>query len=230
MLVDSGSDQSYIRKDIADSLNLKANGPSRTMTILVHGGQSRTTNVQNVSFQLSSKDGRQRVNFDAWAVTTVCSPLEPAVIDVAKYPHLKGLPFADTFPRGEARIDILIGADQWSRIIKSGMKTGRNGPVATNSRFGWFFSGPTGVEKSTDEPSRACSHFARTKIIEDDTNLVLKKFWQIESLCIKDESPEMSQDEQFVVEQFQKSLEFHGERHEVELPWKRTCPKLLNNN
>lgn len=50
MLVDSGSDQSYIRKDIADSLNLKANGPSRTMTVLMHRGQSRTTNVKNVSF------------------------------------------------------------------------------------------------------------------------------------------------------------------------------------
>lgn len=39
----------------------------------------------------------------------------------------------------------------------------------------------------------------------------------------------MSQDEQFVVEQFQKSLKFDGERCEVELPWKRTCPKLPNN-
>lgn len=123
------------------------------------------------------KDGRQRVNFDAWAVTTVCSPLEPAVIDVAKYPHLKGFPLAATFPRGEPRIDVLIGADQWSRIIKPSMKTGRNGLVATNSRFGWLLSGPTEVEKSTDEPSRACSHFARTKITENDTNLMSKKFW-----------------------------------------------------
>ena len=113
ILVDSGSDQSYIRKDIADSLNLKANGPSQTMTILMHRGQSRTTKVKNVSFQLSRKDGRQQVNVNAWAVKTVCSPLEPAVIDVAKYPHLRGLHLADTFPRGEARINILIGADQW---------------------------------------------------------------------------------------------------------------------
>ena len=64
ILVDSGSDQSYIRKDIADSLNLQVNGPSRTMTIFMHGGQSRTTSVKNVSFQLSRKDGRQRVNLD----------------------------------------------------------------------------------------------------------------------------------------------------------------------
>ena len=133
-------------------------------------------------------------------------------------------------PRGEAPIDILVGADQWSRIVKSGMKKGRkNGPVATNSRFGWLLSGLTGVEKSTDESSKACSHFARTKIIEDDVNLVLKQFWQLDSLGITDESPEMSQDEQFVVKQFQKSLRFDGEKYEVELLWKRTCPKLLSN-
>ena len=56
VMFDSESDQSYIRKEIADSLCLKTNGPTKTMTILMHGGQSRTTKVKNISFQLSIRD------------------------------------------------------------------------------------------------------------------------------------------------------------------------------
>jgi hypothetical protein len=62
LLVNCGSDQSYIRKDIADSLGLRTNGPMKTMTILMHRGQSRTTKVKNVSFLLTTQDQRQRVN------------------------------------------------------------------------------------------------------------------------------------------------------------------------
>jgi hypothetical protein len=36
-------------------------------------------------------------------------------------------------------------------------------------------------------------------------------------------------DEQNVVQQFQRNVNFDGERYEVELPWKRNCPKLVNN-
>ena len=132
---------------------------------------------------------------------------------------------AESFPRGEAPVDILIGADQWSKIIKSGVKKGRrNTPIAMNSRFGWFLSGPTGIEKPKESSSNTSSNFARTKMIEDDTNFSLKKFWQLESLGIVDDPQELSQEEQF-----EKNLKFDGERYEVELPWKRNCPTLVNN-
>ncbi|CAB3984425.1 Hypothetical predicted protein [Paramuricea clavata] len=40
---------------------------------------------------------------------------------------------------------------------------------------------------------------------------------------------EMSQDEKYVVHQFQESVNFDGERYEVELPRKTNCPKLVYN-
>ena len=49
----------------------------------MHGGQSRTTKVRNVSFQLSTHDERKQLKLNAWAVATICSPLEPAPIDLA---------------------------------------------------------------------------------------------------------------------------------------------------
>ena len=60
-----------------------------------------------------------------------------------------------------------------------------------------FYPDPQGLKDN-----RACSHFARTKIIEDDTNLVLKKGFGIYSLL------ENYLSEQFVVKQVQKGLMF----------------------
>ena len=46
VLVDNGSDQSYIRGEIVEALGLDSGGSAKTMTILMHGGQSRTTRVK----------------------------------------------------------------------------------------------------------------------------------------------------------------------------------------
>lgn len=100
VLVDSGSDQSYIRGEIVDALGLGTSDSAKTMTIFIHGGQSRTTRVNQ----------RVDIALHAWSVPTVCSPPEPAAVDLKQYPHLNGLALADTDPRSGGTIDILIGA------------------------------------------------------------------------------------------------------------------------
>jgi hypothetical protein len=122
VLVDSGSDQSYIREEIVQSLAMETKGAAKTMTILMHGGQARNTRVKRASFQLLARNQKTNIAFHAWSVPTVCSPPERPAVNLGRYPHLKGLPLADTDPRSGATIDILIGADQWSRIMKGGIK------------------------------------------------------------------------------------------------------------
>lgn len=163
VLVDSGSDQSYIRGEIVDALGLGTSYSAKTMTILMHGGQSRTTRVKKANFQLSARNQRVNIALHAWSVPTVCSPPEPAAVDLKQYPHLNGLGLADTDPRSGATIDILIGADQWSQIMKGGIRRGYSiSPMAMNSVFGWPLSGPTGVERS--KSCSASTHHATTKI------------------------------------------------------------------
>ena len=223
VLIDNGSDQTYLRKTIADSLNLASNGPNKMMTISMHGGQSRTTKVRNVSFQLSTHDERKQLKLNAWAVATICSPLEPAPIDLAKYPHLQGLKYADTYPRKEATIDILLGADQRSKIIKGGMRKGRpNSPVAQIPSLVGYCPVPRGVERPANTRSSSSSHFATAELVEDDTNLIWKKFWDLESIGIIDDQKDLSQSEKDAVQQFQESINFDGERYEVALPWIKT--------
>ena len=51
VLVDSGSDQSCMRQKIVEALGLDLNGSAKSMTILLHGGQ--TTRVKKANFQLT---------------------------------------------------------------------------------------------------------------------------------------------------------------------------------
>ena len=228
VLVDSGSDQSYIREEIVQSLGMETKGAAKTMTILMHGGQARNTRVKRASFQLLARNQKTNIAFHAWSVPTVCSPPERAAVNLERYPHLKGLPLADTDPRSGATIDILLGADQWSRIMKGGIRKGSpSSPMALNSVFGWLLSGPTGVEQP--HSCKASTHHATTKILEDDSNLLLKKFWDLESIGIIEEKMGPSVEEEYVVQQFKDKVKFDGQRYEVSLPWKKNCPKLTSN-
>ena len=122
ILIDSESDHSYIKQDIAESLGMQSEGPSKLMTILMHGDQSRTIKVRKFKFTLTALDGSKSVDVSACAVDKVCTPLEAVPVDISKYRYVKGLKLADTYPRQTANIDISLGADQWGRISRSGLK------------------------------------------------------------------------------------------------------------
>ncbi|RUA04969.1 MAG: hypothetical protein DSY43_05550 [Gammaproteobacteria bacterium] len=239
VLVDCGSDHSYIRKEVAEALNLISNGPPKTMTIFMHGGQSRTTKVKNVNFQVSDifNNSKKRINLSAWSVRAVCAPLEPIQVDITRYKHLKGLNLADQFPRREAStIDVLIGADQWSQVMLNGMRKGPlSTPFAMNSIFGWLLSGCAGGISSNDPPHhKSITNYAVVRLEDDvnkDTTFSLKKFWELESIGISDEQQkkEMSGEEDYALQQFHSTISFDGERYEVGLPWKRNHPELASN-
>ena len=48
---------------------------------------------------------------EALTIDKVCVNLDPVKVDVSKYDHLRGITFAETYPRGPAEKDILVGAD-----------------------------------------------------------------------------------------------------------------------
>lgn len=227
VLVDSGSDQSYIWGEIVEALGLDTSGFVKTMTILMHGGQSQTTRGKKTTFQLSARNRKANITLHAWSVPTVCSPPEPAIVDLKQYLHLKGLALANTNPRSGAAIDILIGADQWSQIIKGGIRSGDScSPMAMNSVFDWLLSGPTGVERY--KPC-ASTHHATTKILEDDPNLILKKLWELETIGVPEEPKGLNTEEGYVVQQLKDNVKFDGQRCEVSLPWRKNCSELTSN-
>eukprot|EP00112_Aurelia_sp_Birch-Aquarium-sp1_P003268 Seg1363.25 transcript_id=Seg1363.25/GoldUCD/mRNA.D3Y31 product="hypothetical protein" protein_id=Seg1363.25/GoldUCD/D3Y31 len=214
ILIDSGSDHSYIKQDIADSLGMQSEGPSTLMTIHMHGGQSRTIKVRNFKFTLTALDGSKSADVSAWAVDKVCTPLEAVPVDISKYRYLKGLKFRP------------VGSDLKKRTKE---ERDASSPIATNSIFGWMISGNVDVGSEYHPSNRAMTNCATVRTIEEELNLDLKRFWQLESLEIDESDKRFTKDEESAMQQFKDRLVYDGERYEVALPWREDCTGLEDN-
>ena len=145
VLLDSGSQRSYITKNVAESLAFQ--GPSEVLSVSMLGGESsQTKRMKRVSFSLTSVQGTDSmpVEMEALTIDKICTPLDPVELNLEKYPHLKNLVLADVYPRGSVDIDVLIGADFYFSFITGNCMKGKtlNSPTAVESTFGWIVSGP----------------------------------------------------------------------------------------
>ena len=227
ILLDSGSQRSYIRKNIAESIGLK--GPIESLSVTTLGGKtSETKRLQRVTFALSSS-GKQlpqkAMKMEALAIPKICNQLGPVKLNLHENPHLKGLSFADSYPRDAVEIDVLIGADYYYSFVTGSCKRGNipNSLTAVESNFGWVLTGPVkGVHNHTTSMIAV--------IDNNDINRSLKRFWELESMGISDtECSVMSKEEERAVSEFKKGLKFAGQNYEVKLPWKQERPELQDN-
>ncbi|XP_044176591.1 uncharacterized protein LOC122959338 [Acropora millepora] len=115
VLLDSGSQRSYIRKNIAESIGLQ--GPSE---VLIQGHP------------------KEAVEMEALTIPKICNPLVPVKFSLMDNPHLQGLTLADSYPRNSVQVDVLIGADHYYSFVTGTCKRGENPEslVAVESYFG----------------------------------------------------------------------------------------------
>ena len=145
VLLDSGSQRSYIRKNIAESIGLQ--GPSEVLSVATLGGEtSESKRFQRVRFILSPIQGhpKEAVEMEALTLPKICNPLGPVKLSLMDNPHLQGLTLADSYPRNSVQVDVLIGADHYYSFVTGICKRGENPEslVAVESYFGWAITGP----------------------------------------------------------------------------------------
>ena len=226
VLLDSGSQRSYIRKNIAEYMGLQ--GPSEVLSVATLGGEtSESKRFQRVRFTLSPIQGHptEAVEMEALTLPKICNPLGPVKLSLMDNPHLQGLTFADSYPRYSVQVDVLIDADHHYLFVTGICKRGENPEslVAVESHFGWILTGP--VDSYSKHTSAMLTMVENNEVIAS-----LRRFWELESIGITDTvNPTMSQEEELAVNDFNDGLNFDGKNYEVRLPWKRDHPKLENN-
>ena len=225
-MLDSGSQRSYIRKNIAESIGLQ--GPSEVLSVATLGGEtSESKRFQMVRFTLSLIRGHptEAVEMEALTLPKICNPLGPVKLNLMDNPHLQGLTLADSYPRNSVQVDVLIGSDHYYSFVTGICKRGENpgSLVAVESHFGWILAGPV------DSYSKHTSAML-TMVENNEVTASLRRFWELESIGITEAvNPAMSQEEELAVNDFNDGLNFDGKNYEVRLPWKRDHPKLENN-
>ena len=182
-----------------------------------------------VSLGLLLKDGRH-LEMSFLTVPLICEPLTTQPITCAKegYQHLSELDLADfSYGDEDLEVDILIGSDHYWKFVTGEVVRGPYGPAAIKTRLGWVLSGPVELTSScavnlvSTHTLRTDAHGATSD--NQDLNEGLKRFWDLETLGIKE-------NESSVYEEFERNVTSRNGRYEVCLPWKEPHPVLPNNH
>ncbi|XP_063979906.1 uncharacterized protein LOC135163929 [Diachasmimorpha longicaudata] len=116
----------------------------------------------------------ERIEVIAHSLGNITASLPTFSAEKLEWDHRKDLNLADPEFRIPAPIDILIGADVFSQIIKPNIiRQGSEAPAAQSTTFGWIVFGPTG---SSLGPTQLAHHMAVSEASNDHLEDLLTKF------------------------------------------------------
>ena len=227
LIFDSGSQRSYITDKLKEALSLRPR-QAKSMIIKTFGsskGERQLCDV--VSIGLYTKN-ESMIELSLLSVPSICEPLscQPVIHASKTFQYLSRLDLADHCSEEDClEIDILIGCDHYWKLVTGQTLREADGPVAVNTKLGWVLSGPVHGLLCTATPvNLVTTHTLLVDVYTVDDSLqeldrTLKKFWDLESLGVKQNEPSVYQD-------FQKDITFRDGRYEVSLPWKQSHPTL----
>ena len=124
IILDCGSQKSYITDRIKRKLRIKADG-RREMSILTFGSsRERAQSCDIVRLGLHTIEGFH-LELRLLSVPLICSQVSPTPLRFCKekYPHLKSLDLADSSKEREP--DILIGSDYYWSVVTGEIVRGK---------------------------------------------------------------------------------------------------------
>lgn len=216
-LIDSGSQASFITKQMATKLKLKQTETNTTINGVGSSMAGNTTKRVRLFITSRINNGYQ-IPVDAYILETITSQLPVHSFNINQIHHLKDIILADPEFNKPGNIDILIGADVYSQIILAGLKKGDIGtPVAQETELGWIIFG--NIETNTES-----FHTNSFHLMAEPIESTLKKFWEVEDIP---SSQSLSFDDAACEEIFDKTHKQSANgRFIVHLPFKSSSQKL----
>ncbi|KAJ8914081.1 hypothetical protein NQ315_014276 [Exocentrus adspersus] len=190
-LIDQGSQANFITENCLRKLGLPVTPLNTPIS-----GVNQMSSIVSKGTTTSSIKPLDRLNptfsFKALIVPTICRKLPSSEIPLQSWSYLKDLKFADPYFNKSLGIDILIGAELYPSILKSGYVIRPAGqPSAINTIFGWVLMGRVDFEPST------VTSFCVTLDSSLDS---IVRFWELEELPpISNSSPDDIQCEKLYV-------------------------------
>ena len=243
ILLDSGSQRTYITESLAKRLNLKLGDKDEFMLVTFVSAKPKRTESRNTKLDIVLKDG---------SILTISADVVPQIAEsIQRRPvNLKTLDnwtylwnefsLADDLPteRETSSVELLIGNDYYLDIILSQKMEVQSGLYMLGSKLGWILSGRTSeIVERTMEPSML--KLAYGKGIENETTFMtcldkslptkpnIEDFWILEAIGITD-SPVESGNE-IAQKKFSETLQYEQGRYTVSWPWKEDQPDLPEN-
>lgn len=230
VLLDNGSQNSFITKNLVDTLQLQTYDKK-----LLISGISQTGSTSNAMTDLtlySKVNPQQRFKLSCAVLTNITCKLPQVRIDMSKLHIPQNVQLADPEFGNSQEINILIGADLYYNLLLNGIiRLGKNLPVLQETHLGWVVAGcipHTAISSRNEFYSHASLSVQRnirenvSLFLQTDENFkldnLIEKFWTVEDLPQKTFLPPKDEQSESIFLETTKIL--YDGRYQVNLPLK----------
>ncbi|GBN51461.1 hypothetical protein AVEN_257967-1 [Araneus ventricosus] len=171
---------SFITSEFADLLQIK----KEKIPIAVSGLNSAKINVNSRVCTVVSNKSDFEMQLEFLCVPKISSMIPIDSLQIPKEHFPLNIKLANPYFYGPGKIDVLLGAEVFYQLLRFGQVEMSNSELKfQNSVFGFIATGSTSNSQSQNIQYTHCG------LIYDcsDTGNDIKKFWQLESIGIKDD-------------------------------------------
>ena len=241
LLLDCGSQRTYISKYIAEKLQLKEIGK---IFLVVHTfGKSKPENIETQIVEIGIRlQSGFTMQLKASVVPNITEKMERQPVKNEIREKLRRFELADTIPTvtESTYIDLLVGNDYYADIVSMQRVTLYNGLYLLKSKLGWVLSGRTQEQPSREnERTMSMLTYSSNRWMSDLTSFScvdntvefkprLEEFWKLETIGIKD-CPFESDDEKALMK-FNETIKYEDKRYWLGWRYRFDNPDLPENS
>nr|XP_012215482.1 PREDICTED: uncharacterized protein LOC105667925 [Linepithema humile] len=179
-LLDPGSEATFVSERAAQQLRARR----KRVHVTVAGLQGIQTGTVTSSIGVgvrSPVNPTVHIKTEALVLRNLTNLLPAKQVLLPSGMHLFGLTLADPLFNVPAKVDAILGADIYDRILEPDIRRGDPGtPTALRTAFGWVLTGTVQAnEQGTVASHRLSVHHA---LSTDDISRALQRFWEIEEI------------------------------------------------
>lgn len=238
-VIDGGSQQTFIRKDVADKLHLPV-VDTITLTLNTFGDSAPTPKRQQchvVELRLRSQFSPAEHPLRATVVPFICRDIvhTPANLELVNDIRGDGGFIADEvlFPDVPSHdgIAILLGSDQIWNLVTGKIRRSSSADhlVGVATKLGWTFQGPTSLNCTLPATANALTCVLRVGTSDVEADASLRNMWELEGIGIMDAHSSKNDTIDTVCRNFVDTITKKDGRYVVAFPWKTTAPYLPDN-
>ncbi|XP_022182788.1 uncharacterized protein LOC111042467 [Myzus persicae] len=198
-LLDSGSQSNFITQELAQKLQLDR----KKVNFAITGIDGATNHAHfSVTTAVQSRTTAYKETLEFLILPKITPNLPIKKIKLANSSIPNYVKLADPSYTEPGKIDVLIGAERFFEILKSGKyKSYENGPVFQETELGWVVAGLI-TEKTTANVHTFVTHTTNKENVDPLQNQ-LAKFWNLEEIATANHH---DQDEKRCVEHFENTV------------------------
>ena len=226
-MLDSGSNTSFISKNVAKKLGIR--GYKTHLTMNLPGGQKKSEESELIDLAVSSTlEQCVQKSMQAYAMNKPCSSARTVSrTALESYPHLK--PISNDLHLSGGTVDLLIGTDFADAFDDMHVISGKSGePIAKRNCVGWYVIGTFAGQVNQQSTRSSSVDVGTVGVLEDMKKILTQDLMGVRptELCTCRDSD--LQENKFI-KSISESIKIIDGRVQVRMPWRGNGPPNESN-